>query len=151
MDSPSKPLGVRITPKCNIYTLGGVMSKKPEAFVYNAKLKRVVDGDTVDAYIDLGFDVWVTKRIRFHGVDTWECRTRNKEEKKLGLAAKAFTAEHLEKNEGKFLLKSHGVGKYGRVIGELFLHHESQSLNELLIQEGHAYVYEGGTKKVFKG
>ena len=56
---------------------------KPEAFVYNAKLKRVVDGDTIDAYIDLGFDVWVTKRIRFKGVDTWEKRTRNKQEKNI--------------------------------------------------------------------
>ena len=80
---------------------------KPEAFVYNAKLKRVVDGDTIDAYIDLGFDVWVTKRIRFKGVDTWEKRTRNKQEKILGLAATAYTTEQLEKNEGKFLISSY--------------------------------------------
>ena len=124
---------------------------KPEAFVYNAKLKRVVDGDTVDAYIDLGFDVWVTKRIRFKGVDTWEKRTRNKQEKILGLAATAFTTEHLEKNDGKFLIKSHGLGKYGRVLGEIFLYNESKSLNQLLIEEGHAYVYDGGKKKVYKG
>lgn len=124
---------------------------KPEAFVYNAKLKRVVDGDTIDAYIDLGFDVWITKRIRFMGVDTWEKRTRNKEEKILGLAATAFTTEQLEKNEGKFLIKSYGVGKYGRVLGEIFLHNQSKSLNQLLIEEGHAYIYDGGKKKVFKG
>ena len=66
-----------------------------EKYIYKAKLVRVVDGDTVDAMIDLGFDTWVKKRIRFHGVDTWECRTKNLEEKKKGLAAKARTKELL--------------------------------------------------------
>ena len=61
------------------------MSKSISLYAYKAKLDRVVDGDTIDAMIDLGFGVWVKKRIRFMGVDTWECRTRNKEEKKRGL------------------------------------------------------------------
>ena len=68
-----------------------------EKYIYKAKLDRVVDGDTVDALIDVGFDIWFKKRIRFKGVDTWESRTRNLEEKKLGLAAKASTKELLEK------------------------------------------------------
>ena len=69
---------------------------------YSAKLVRVVDGDTCDAMIDLGFDTWIKKRIRFMGVDTWESRTRDLEEKKKGLEAKAFTKEILESNKGKF-------------------------------------------------
>ena len=69
----------------------------------------------------------------------------------LGLAATAYTTEQLEKNEGKFLIKSYGLGKYGRVLGEIFLHNQSKSLNQLLIEEGHAYVYDGGKKKLFKG
>ena len=119
-------------------------------YKYKAKLKRVVDGDTCDAYIDLGFDVSVKKRIRFMGVDTWESRTRDLEEKKKGLAAKEYTKEMLSKNEGEFTIKSHGVGKYGRVLGELFIEGEDKSLNELLKDNGHAYEYHGGKKKDFK-
>ena len=119
-------------------------------YKYKAKLKRVVDGDTCDAYIDLGFDVSVKKRIRFMGVDTWESRTRDLEEKKKGLAAKEYTKEMLSKNEGEFIIKSHGVGKYGRVLGELFIEGEDKSLNELLKDNGHAYEYHGGKKKDFK-
>ena len=118
--------------------------------IYSAKVVRVVDGDTADAMIDLGFDTWVKKRIRFMGVDTWESRTRNLEEKKKGLEAKAFTKDLLENSdEGKFLLKSHGVGKYGRVLGELFVKGNEKSVNELLKENGHAYEYHGEKKKVF--
>ena len=128
------------------------MAKKMDKHIYSAKLQRVVDGDTCDALIDLGFDTWVKKRIRFFGVDTWESRTRNLEEKKKGLAAKEFTKDLLENSdEGKFLLKSHGVGKYGRVLGELFVKGHEQSVNELLKENGHASVYHGGKKKVFGG
>ena len=119
-------------------------------YEYKAKLKRVVEGDTCDAYIDLGFDVSVKKRIRFMGGDTWESRTRDLEEKKKGLAAKEYTKEMLSKNEGEFTIKSHGVGKYGRVLGELFIEGEDKSLNELLKDNGHAYEYHGGKKKDFK-
>jgi endonuclease YncB( thermonuclease family) len=105
---------------------------KVEPYIYNARLIRVVDGDTADAWIDCGFNISVKKRIRFMGVDTWECRTRNLEEKALGLKAKAYTTEMLERNEGKFLVKSHGVGKYGRLLGELFVDGEEKSLNDLL-------------------
>jgi len=126
------------------------MAKKMDKHIYSAKVVRVVDGDTADAMIDLGFDTWVKKRIRFYGVDTWESRTRNLEEKKKGLAAKAYVKDLLENSdEGKFLLKSHGVGKYGRVLGELFVKGHETSVNELLKENGHAYEYHGEKKKVF--
>ena len=126
------------------------MGKEINKYEYTAKLDRVVDGDTCDALIDLGFDTWVKKRIRFKGVDTWECRTRDLDEKKKGLAAKAFTKDLLENSDdGKFALRSHGVGKYGRGLGELFVKGETKSVNDLLLENGHAYEYEGGKKKVF--
>ena len=125
-------------------------NKKLDKYNYSAKLLRVVDGDTADAMIDLGFNTWVKKRIRFMGVDTWECRTRNLEEKKKGLAAKAFTKHLLEdSDEGKFSIISYGVGKYGRVLGELFVKGHESSVNELLKEHGHAYEYHGEKKKVF--
>ena len=126
------------------------MAKKIEKHNYSAKLLRVVDGDTADAMIDLGFNTWVKKRIRFYGVDTWESRTRNLEEKKKGLAAKEFVKKLLENSdEGKFSIISHGTGKYGRVLGEIFIKGNEQSLNELLKENGHAYEYHGEKKKVF--
>ena len=126
--------------------------KKIEKHNYSAKVLRVVDGDTCDALIDLGFDTWVKKRIRFYGVDTWESRTRNKEEKVKGLAAKAYVKDLLENSDdGKFSIISHGRGKYGRVLGELFVKGHDKSVNELLKENGHAYEYDGGKKKVFGG
>ena len=128
------------------------MAKEINKYEYTAKLDRVVDGDTCDALIDLGFNTWVKKRIRFKGVDTWECRTRDLDEKKKGLAAKAFTKDLLENSdEGKFVLKSYGVGKYGRVLADLFVKGNDKSINQLLLENGHAYEYEGGKKKVFGG
>ena len=127
-----------------------------EKYIYRAKLDRVVDGDTIDALIDVGFDIWFKKRIRYMGLDTWECRTRNLEEKALGLKAKARNKELLEivsSKSGYFRLKSHGVGKYGRVLGEIFIEDKDgkqYNINKTLISEGHAYIYEGGKKKIFK-
>ena len=118
-------------------------------YEYDAKLVRVVDGDTVDAMIDLGMTVWIKKRIRFHGLDTWESRTRNKAEKKKGLLAKKRTKELLSEREGEFRLKSRGIGKYGRVLGELYVEGHARTVNQTLIDEGHAYTYHGGKKKVF--
>ena len=126
-----------------------------EKYIYKAKLDRVVDGDAVDALIDVGFDIWFKKRIRFKGVDTWESRTRNLEEKALGLKAKARTKELLEKvssKSGYFRIKSYGLGKYGRVLADVFImdkNGKQWNINETLISEGHAYVYDGGKKKVF--
>ena len=148
------------------------MGKRVKKHGYSCKLVRVVDGDTCDAMIDLGFDVWVKNRIRFYGVDTWESRTRDLDEKKKGLAAKARNKELLE--QGVFKLKSFGTGKYGRVLGEVFVspdfvgdhiqecisNPESKidlssdgwvSVNDILMEEGHAYEYDGGKKKVFNG
>ena len=110
-------------------------------YKYNAKLDRVVDGDTIDALVDLGFDTWKKVRIRMMGMNAPESRTRDLEEKKLGLAAKARLIEML--GDGVFTLQSHGVGKYGRCLGEIF--RESHiSLNRQLINEGHATVYFRG-------
>jgi len=122
-------------------------------YKYNATLLRVVDGDTADVMIDLGFNTWSKKRLRFKGVDTWEKRTRNLEEKAKGILASEFTEEHLKLNDGKFVIQSFGTGKYGRVLAEIFikLNGEETSLNKLLIENGHAYRYEGGKKQVFKG
>ena len=126
------------------------MGKQVKKHGYSCKLVKVVDGDTADAMIDLGFDVWVKNRIRFMGVDAWESRTRNKEEKVKGLAAKAYVKDLLENSdEGKFSIISHGTGKYGRVLGELFVKGHETSVNELLKENGHAYEYDGGKKKIF--
>ena len=128
-----------------------------EKYIYRGKLDRVVDGDTIDALIDVGFDIWLKKRVRFMGIDTWESRTRNLEEKAKGLEAKARLIELLDKVSSKpgfFRIKSHGLGKYGRLLGEIFIMDtdgNSISINDKLIEEGHAYVYDGGKKKVFKG
>jgi len=131
---------------------------------YGAKLIRVVDGDTADVMIDLGFDTWVKARLRFKGVDTWEKRTRDKAEKVKGLAAKARNKELLE--SGVFKIISFGTGKFGRVLGEVFVSPDAVggiipegvdrskdglvSINDILIAEGHAYDYHGGKKKDFE-
>ena len=126
-----------------------------EKYIYRGKLERVVDGDTIDALIDVGFDIWIKKRIRYSGIDTWESRTRDLAEKAKGLEAKARNKEllmEISAKSGYFRLKSHGVGKYGRVLGEIFIEDKDgkqYNINETLISEGHAYVYEGGKKKLF--
>ena len=128
---------------------------KMEKYNYRAKLVKVVDGDTIDAMIDVGFDIWIKKRIRYKGIDTWESRTRDLDEKKKGLAAKARNKELLEKisnKSGYFRLKSYGTGKYGRVLADIYIQDSDYNhiwVNKQLITEGHAYVYEGGKKKVF--
>lgn len=108
-------------------------------YTYRAKLERVVDGDTIDAIIDLGFDVWVKKRVRLHDIDAPETRTRDLEEKSRGKATKARLIEILGDADNKFLIISHGVGKYGRCLGELFI--DNQSVNQQLIAEGLAVKY----------
>ena len=126
-------------------------------YVYKAKLDRIIDGDTVDAVIDLGFDITIHKRIRLAGIDTPESRTRDLEEKERGLASKARLVELLE--GGEFILESKEVGKYGRVLGTLFIEKETDdnltaepqimkvNINETLVREGYAVEYWGGKKK----
>ena len=111
-------------------------------YKYNAKLIRVIDGDTIDALIDLGFSVWVKKRIRLYGIDAPETRTRDLEEKKAGQAAENRLIELLWLCGNEFVLVSHGVGKYGRCLGELFIENSQESVNQTLINEGYAKVYE---------
>ena len=126
------------------------MGKQVKKHGYSCKLDRVVDGDTCDAMVDLGFNVWHKVRIRFYGVDTWESRARDLEEKAKGLAAKAYVKDLLENSDdGKFSIISHGTGKYGGVLGELFVKGQEKSVNELLKENGHAYEYHGEKKKVF--
>ena len=118
-------------------------------YQYKIKLDRVIDGDTIDCYIDLGFEINTKKRIRFKGINTPESRTRDLEEKVRGLAAKARLKEILE-SAGEIHLDSHGVGKYGRVLGQLHVSNESSptmvNVNQLLITEGHAVEYHGGKR-----
>ena len=123
------------------------MGKKLDTREYQAELIKVLDGDTIDCWIDLGFNLKIKKRVRYMGIDTWESRTRDLEEKKKGLLAKARNKELLE--SGVFKLKSFGTGKFGRVLGEIFVKGHDTSVNELLKENGHAYSYDGGTKKVF--
>ena len=126
-----------------------------DKYIYRGKLLRVVDGDTIDALIDVGFDIWLKKRVRYSEIDTWESRTRNLEEKKLGLAAKARNKELLmevSSKPGYFRIKSHGLGKYGRLLGEIYIQDKDGKqicINKQLITEGHAYTYDGGKKKIF--
>ena len=123
------------------------MSKvKPEPFSYNATAVKIIDGDTVDALVDVGFSIMTKKRIRFSGINTPESRTRDKEEKVRGLAAKDRVIELLSENDNKFVLKSHGVGKYGRCLGELFVDGHEESINQVLVNEGHAVEYWGGKR-----
>jgi micrococcal nuclease len=113
-------------------------------YIYNAKCIKVVDGDTIDAQIDLGFDTHKVIRIRLVGINAPESRTRDLEEKTRGLAAKQFVIDILKKHHNNFILHSQGVGKYGRCLGEIFL--GDVKLNELLITEGHATSYNGGKR-----
>ena len=115
-------------------------------FEYNATVTRVVDGDTIDAIVDLGFSTFKKVRIRMHGINAPESRTRDLEEKKKGLAAKARLIEMLEENKNEFILVSHGVGKFGRCLGEIFLNKKENSVNKQLIWEGHGTEYFGGKR-----
>tara|TARA_B110000263_G_C15299258_1_gene507099 strand:- start:1521 stop:1973 length:453 start_codon:yes stop_codon:yes gene_type:complete len=126
-------------------------------FEYNAKVVRVIDGDTVDAYVDLGFKVGIDTRVRLNGIDTPESRTRDLTEKRYGLGAKHRMIELLEGNNYRFILKSHGVGKFGRCLGEMIIPVEevvagitSRTINNILVGEGHAVPYTGGSKSEIK-
>lgn len=111
-------------------------------YIYKIHVTRVVDGDTVDATIDLGFDINISKRIRLHGIDTPEVRTRDKEEKKKGIAAKDRLQQIVDYHDGVLYLQSMDKGKYGRCIGILFeVDFDDSSINDLLVYEGHAEVY----------
>lgn len=125
-------------------------------YEYNAVVERVVDGDTIDVIIDLGFKTWKKVRVRMEGINTPESRTRDLEEKKRGLAAKDRLVEILDLNNNKCILHVSGVGKFGRAIANVFVTslsptHDDSSLtlinvNQQLIVEGHAKEYYGGKR-----
>ena len=122
-------------------------------FNYNAKCIKVVDGDTIDAEIDLGFDIKVTKRIRLAGINAPESRTRNLVEKKLGLAAKEKLKDLLEGAANCFELESQELGKYGRVLGKLHINKLAGKdkltqvcINDELVKLGYATEYDGGKR-----
>tara|TARA_Y100000994_G_scaffold87898_1_gene72746 strand:+ start:985 stop:1395 length:411 start_codon:yes stop_codon:yes gene_type:complete len=116
------------------------------------KINRVVDGDTIDVTIDLGFDLQKKERVRVAGVDTPEKRTRNKEEKVLGIDATNWLKAELEaavKGEDDLIIRTElkgGVGKYGRLLGWLYIGDNTISINEKMIAAGYAWDYDGGTK-----
>ena len=117
-------------------------------YEYKVKITRVIDGDTVDADVDLGFDLFVKDRIRLMAIDTPESRTRNKSEKILGLASKKRLKELCAMHKGKIILKTskEGKGKFGRILGSIYAEGSEVSFNDILISEGHARPYFGGSK-----
>ena len=124
------------------------MSDK-DPYIYRIKsVLKVVDGDTIDASIDLGFDISLEKRIRFAGIDTPESRTTNVKEKAMGLESKEWLKKTLE-GAKDILIKTElpdSTEKYGRIIGHLFINGQETSLNNQMIAEGYALAYDGGTK-----
>ena len=117
------------------------------------KIDKVVDGDTIDVTIDLGFDLYKKERVRIAGVDTPEKRTRDLEEKALGLDATYWMKKQLEDTiagDEELIIRTElkgGTGKYGRLLGWLYVGDDTVSLNEQMITEGYAWSYDGGTKQ----
>ena len=133
----------------------GALTPPSRKSCYNFRvvsIDKVVDGDTIDVTIDLGFDLSKKERVRVAGIDTPEKRTRNLEEKALGLDATAWIKEHLEgaiDGDDDLIIRTEldgGVGKYGRLLGWLYIGDAIVSLNERMIDEGYAWAYDGGTK-----
>ena len=116
------------------------------------KIDKVLDGDTIDVTIDLGFDLFKKERVRVAGVDTPEKRTRDLEEKELGIDATNWLKKELEDvlaGDDELIVRTElhgGVGKYGRLLGWLYVGDETVSLNEQMIEQGYAHAYDGGTK-----
>ena len=118
------------------------------------KIDKVLDGDTIDVTIDLGFDLYKKERVRVAGVDTPEKRTRNLEEKALGIDATNWLKKELEDvlaGDDELIVRTElhgGVGKYGRLLGWLYVGDDEVSLNEQMITQGYAHAYDGGTKNM---
>ena len=134
----------------------GAMTPPSRKSCYNfrvIKINRVVDGDPIDVTIDLGFDLYKKERVRVAGVDTPEKRTRDKEEKALGIDATNWLKEKLNSavsGDDDLIIRTElvgGVGKYGRLLGWLYIGDAAVSLNEDMITEGYAWAYDGGTKQ----
>ena len=118
------------------------------------EIVKVLDGDTIDVLIDLGFDLYKKERVRIAGVDTPEKRTRNLEEKELGIDATNWLKKELEDvlaGDDELIIRTElhgGVGMYGRLLGWLYVGDEQVSLNEQMINQGYAHAYDGGTKNM---
>ena len=135
----------------------GAMTPPSRKSCYNfrvTKIDKVLDGDTIDVTIDLGFDLYKKERVRIAGVDTPEKRTRDLEEKELGIDATNWLKKKLEDtiagDGDELTIRTElegGVGKYGRLLGWLYINEEEVSLNEQMITEGYAWAYDGGTKQ----
>jgi len=134
----------------------GAMVPPSRKSCYNfrvTEINRVLDGDTIDVTIDLGFDLFKKERVRIAGVDTPEKRTRDLEEKALGIDATNWLKDKLESTlsgDDELSIRTElvgGVGKYGRLLGWLYVGEDTVSLNELMITEGYAWEYDGGTKQ----
>ena len=134
----------------------GAMTPPSRKSCYNfrvTEITKVVDGDTIDVVIDLGFDIYKHERVRIAGSDTPEKRTRDLEEKKLGIDATNWmkgTLEDTINGEHELTIRTElkgGVGKYGRLLGWLYVGDQEKSLNEQMIDEGYAWCYDGGTKR----
>ena len=114
-------------------------------YEYRCEIVKIIDGDTVDVDIDLGFGVWLKKeRIRMFGIDTPESRTRDLEEKKYGLAAKAFLTKWLSAGNITLKTQKDAEGKFGRILGELW--YGDVNINQKMIEEHHAVEYKGQSK-----
>ena len=133
----------------------GAMIPPSRKSCYNfrvTEINRVVDGDTIDVTIDLGFDLYKKERVRIAGIDTPEKRTRDLEEKALGIDATNWMKEQLEdaiNGESELTIRTElkgGMGKYGRLLGWLYVGDADISLNEAMIISGYAWAYDGGTK-----
>ena len=133
----------------------GSMTPPSRKSCYNfrvTEIVKVLDGDTIDVIIDLGFDLYKKERVRIAGVDTPEKRTRNLEEKALGIDATNWLKEKLDgaiNGDDDLVIRTElvgGVGKYGRLLGWLYIGDADVSLNEQMIEEGYAHPYDGGTK-----
>ena len=134
----------------------GAMTPPSRKSCYNfrvTEIVKVLDGDTIDVLIDLGFDLYKKERVRIAGVDTPEKRTRNLEEKELGIDATNWLKEKLDSTiagDDELTIRTElvgGVGKYGRLLGWLYIGDGNVSLNEQMIDEGYAWAYDGGTKQ----
>ena len=134
----------------------GAMVPPSRKSCYNFRvvsIDRVVDGDTIDVTIDLGFDLYKKERVRVAGVDTPEKRTRDLDEKELGIDATNWMKKNLEDTidgDDELIIRTElkgGVGKYGRLLGWLYVGDDNVSLNEQMIIEGYAWAYDGDTKQ----
>jgi micrococcal nuclease len=117
--------------------------------MYEYKVKevvKVVDGDTIDVIIDLGFDLSKKERVRLAGIDTPESRTRDLDEKKLGLEAKEYLSTNLS-NAKQLMISTEKDGKYGRMLGTIHMNDDIVSMNQQMIDKGYAWEYDGGTKE----